>query len=75
MVKGMHQLKGFAITVLLSLSALWSISTISFYYENYMGSVGLKTARPVQTPVESSTVSGVRWQMSAVECEHRSDCQ
>jgi len=42
MVKGMHRLKGFAITVMLSLSALWSISTISCHYENYMGSVHLK---------------------------------
>ena len=75
MAKGKHRLTEFAITILLTLSALWSISTISFHYENYMGSVGLKTARPVPTPVESSTVSGVRWQMSAVECEHRSDCQ
>ena len=75
MAKGMHRLTGFAITVLLTLSALWSISTISFHYENYMGSVGLKTARPVPTSVENSPVSGVRWQMSAVECEHRSDCQ
>jgi hypothetical protein len=75
MAKGMHRLTGFAITVLLSLSALWSISTISIHYENYMGSVNLLAARSVPTPVESSSVSGVRWQMSAVECEHRNDCQ
>ena len=75
MAKGKHRLTEFAITILLSLSALWSISTISFHYENYMGSVGLKTARPVPTPIENLLVSGVRWQMSAVECEHRSDCQ
>jgi len=75
MAKGMYRLTGFAITVLLSLSALWSISTISFYYENYMGSVHLKTARAVPTPVENSPVARVRWQMSAVECEHRNDCQ
>jgi hypothetical protein len=75
MAKDMHRLTGFAITVLLSLSALWSISTISFHYESYMGSLGLKAARPVATPIENSPVSGVRWQMSAVECEHRNDCQ
>ncbi len=75
MAKGMHRLKGFAITVLLSLSALWSISTISFHYEIYMGSEHLKAARFVPTPVKNSPVSGVRWQMSAVECEHRNDCQ
>ncbi len=74
MAKGMHRLKGFAITVLLSLSALWSISTISFHYDNYMGSVGVNTARGVPTPVENSPASGVRWQMSAVACEHRNDC-
>jgi len=74
MAKGKHRLTEFAITILLTLSALWSISTISFHYENYMGSVNLIAARPVPTPVESSTVSRVRWQMSAVECEHRNDC-
>jgi hypothetical protein len=75
MPKGMHRLTGFAITVLLTLSALWSISTISFHYENYMGSVHLNTARAVPTPVKNSPVAGVRWQMSAVECEHPNDCQ
>jgi len=75
MAKGMNRLKGFAITVLLSLSALWSISTISFHYENYMGSVGVDTARAVPTPVENSPVAGVRWQVSAVECEHPNGCQ
>ena len=75
MAKGKHRLTEFAITILLTLSALWSISTISFHYENYMGSEHLKAARAVPTPVRNSPVAGVRWQMSAVECEHPNDCQ
>ena len=75
MARRFHRLSGIGITLALSLSAWWSVTTISFHYENHIGISRIKMPDAMVIISDKPSVSDNRWQVLAVNCERSSACQ
>jgi hypothetical protein len=60
MARRFHRLSGIGITLALSLSAWWSVTTISFHYENHIGISRIKMSEAMVIISERPSVSDNR---------------
>jgi hypothetical protein len=60
MARRFHRLSGIGITLALSLSAWWSVTTISFHYENHIGISHIKMSEAMVIISERPSVSDNR---------------
>ena len=74
MAKCIHRLSAAGVTLLLCLSAWWSIQTIAFHYEKSVEKQYAKGHWAMTSPTEKSAIASFPTQVVRVKCKDKTAC-